>query len=70
MEFLRSLLAALWRLPARIFGSRNQRLLKQYAHDVERINAFEPALEKLSDAQLRDKTDELKKRHADGAMGA
>jgi preprotein translocase subunit SecA len=67
VEFLRSLLAALWRLPARIFGSRNQRLLKQYAHAVERINAFEPALEKLSDAQLRDKTEELKKRHADGA---
>ena len=32
MEFLRSILEALWRLPARIFGSRNQRLLKQYSH--------------------------------------
>jgi preprotein translocase subunit SecA len=67
VEFLRSILEALWRLPARIFGSRNQRLLKQYSHVVERINALEPALEKLSDAQLREKTDELKNRHAEGA---
>jgi len=67
VEFLRSILEALWRLPARIFGSRNQRLLKQYSHPVVQINALEPALEKLSDSQLREKTDELKKRHADGA---
>jgi preprotein translocase subunit SecA len=67
VEPLRKSLEALWRLPARIFGSRNQRLLKQYAHVVQTINAFEPALEKLSDAQLQDKTVELKKRHADGA---
>jgi preprotein translocase subunit SecA len=67
VESLRKFLEALWRLPARIFGSRNQRLLKQYAHVVQTINAFEPALEKLSDAQLQDKTVELKKRHADGA---
>ena len=67
MEFLRSNLEALWRLPARIFGSRNQRLLKQYSHAVVSINAFEPALEKLSDSQLKEKTSELKKRHAEGA---
>ncbi|HJS78762.1 MAG TPA: preprotein translocase subunit SecA [Burkholderiales bacterium] len=67
MEFLRSILEALWRLPARIFGSRNQRLLKQYSHVVQAINTLEPALEKLSDAQLRDKTTELKERHARGA---
>ncbi|HEU0257869.1 MAG TPA: DEAD/DEAH box helicase, partial [Burkholderiales bacterium] len=54
-------------MPARIFGSRNQRLLKQYAHVVQAINALEPALEKLSDAQLRDKTTELRERHARGA---
>src|SRR5687767_8106360 len=50
-----------------MFGSRNQRLLKQYSHAVQAINALEPALEKLSDEALRAKTDELKKRHADGA---
>jgi preprotein translocase subunit SecA len=67
VEFLRSILEALWRLPARIFGSRNQRLLKQYSHFVHAINAIEPALEKLSDSQLREKTNELKTRYADGA---
>src|SRR5687767_8578032 len=50
-----------------MFGSRNQRLLKQYSHAVQAINALEPALEKLSDEALRAKTDELKKRHVDGA---
>ena len=67
MEFLRSILEALWRLPARIFGSRNQRLLKQYAPVVDAIKALEPGLEKLSDALLKEKTNELKKRYADGA---
>jgi preprotein translocase subunit SecA len=67
VEFLRSILEALWRLPARIFGSRNQRLLKQYSHSVHAINALEPALEKLSDSDLREKTNELKKRYAEGA---
>jgi preprotein translocase subunit SecA len=67
VESLRKFLEALWRLPARIFGSRNQRLLKQYSHAVQAINALEPALENLSDEALRAKTDELKKRHADGA---
>jgi preprotein translocase subunit SecA len=67
VEFLRSILEALWRLPARIFGSRNQRLLKQYSHVVEAINALEPGLEKLPDSALREKTIELKQRHAEGA---
>jgi preprotein translocase subunit SecA len=67
VEFLRSILEALWRLPARIFGSRNQRLLKQYSHAVQAINALEPAISRLSDGELRGKTDELKKRHAEGA---
>ena len=39
-----------------IFGSRNDRLLKQYRKTVERINALEPALEKLTDDALRAKT--------------
>src|SRR3954465_1452609 len=64
---LRSILEFLWRAPARLFGSRNERLLKQYGRTVVEINAFEPALEKLSDAELRAKTAELKKRHAEGA---
>jgi len=49
-----------------IFGSRNERLLKQYRKRVITINALEPAMEKLSDAELRAKTDEFKERHAKG----
>jgi hypothetical protein len=33
----------------KIFGSRNDRLVKQYMQKVRAINAFEPAMEKLSD---------------------
>ena len=51
----------------KIFGSRNDRLLKQYSRTVAQINALEPGLAALSDAELRGKTDELKKRHAGGA---
>ncbi|MEP7157277.1 MAG: preprotein translocase subunit SecA, partial [Betaproteobacteria bacterium] len=49
-----------------IFGSRNERLLKQYKKTVDLINALEPAIEKLSDAELRAKTDEFKERHQKG----
>jgi preprotein translocase subunit SecA len=51
----------------KIFGSRNERLLKQYSRTVAEINALEPALAALSDSLLQQKTVELKKRHADGA---
>ncbi len=49
-----------------IFGSRNDRLLRQYRKTVERINAMEPAFEKLSDDELRGKTEEFKRRVANG----
>jgi len=49
-----------------IFGSRNDRLLKQYRKTVERINALEPQFEKLSDDALRTKTQEFKDRIAKG----
>ena len=51
----------------KIFGSRNDRLLKQYARSVAEMNALEPALAKLTDSLLIEKTDELKKRYAGGA---
>jgi preprotein translocase subunit SecA len=54
-------------LLTQIFGSRNQRLIKQYQKTVRDINALEPAMEKLSDAELRAKTPELKERVAQGA---
>src|SRR5674476_97790 len=50
----------------KIFGSRNDRLLKQYRKDVVRINALEAALEKLSDDALRSKTQEFKDRITKG----
>ncbi len=49
-----------------IFGSRNERLLKQYRRVVAQINALEPGLEGLSDEALRAKTDEFRARHAKG----
>src|ERR1700737_2215987 len=53
-------------LLTQIFGSRNQRLLKQYQKLVHEINALEPAVEKLSDGQLQAKTPEFKERIAKG----
>ncbi len=49
-----------------IFGSRNDRLLKQYRKTVDRINALEPQLEALSDEALRAKTQEFRDRVAGG----
>ncbi|MGH8820585.1 MAG: preprotein translocase subunit SecA, partial [Rhodoferax sp.] len=50
----------------KIFGSRNDRLLKQYRKIAESINALEPAYEKLGDDELRGKTQEFKDRVANG----
>lgn len=50
----------------KIFGSRNQRLLKQYQKTVREINALEASLSQLSDAQLQAKTPEFKERLAKG----
>ncbi|MDR1996609.1 preprotein translocase subunit SecA [Azonexus sp.] len=50
----------------KIFGSRNERLIKQYSQTVKRINAIEPTLQGLTDEQLRAKTDEFRQRHANG----
>src|SRR5262245_56386686 len=51
----------------KIFGSRNDRLIKRYMHTVRAINALEPRIQSLSDAELRAKTDDFKQRIADGA---
>ncbi len=50
----------------KIFGSRNERLLRQYRRTVVQINALEPALAALSDAELQAKTPEFKARIAGG----
>ncbi|WP_146906951.1 preprotein translocase subunit SecA [Arenimonas daejeonensis] len=54
-------------LLTRIFGSRNERLLRQFQKNVARINALEPELVQLDDGALRAKTDEFRRRIADGA---
>lgn len=50
----------------KLFGSRNDRVLKQYRKTVAQINAMEPAFEKLSDAALQNKTQEFKDRLQQG----
>jgi len=46
----------------KVFGSRNERLLKQYRRTVRAVNALEPQIAALSDDQLRAKTDEFRER--------
>jgi preprotein translocase subunit SecA len=49
-----------------VFGSRNDRLLKQYRQSVNAINQLETSVEKLTDDELRGKTEEFKQRAAKG----
>ena len=49
-----------------LFGSRNERVLRQLSRSVTRINALESEFEKLGDDALRGKTDEFKQRIANG----
>ncbi|HNI74102.1 MAG TPA: hypothetical protein PLX65_11370, partial [Accumulibacter sp.] len=50
----------------KIFGSRNDRLIKQYSQVVRKINALEASISALSDEALRGKTAEFKTRVANG----
>ncbi len=50
----------------KIFGSRNDRLIKQYRRKVAQINKLEPEIQKLSDADLAKKTEEFRARYAKG----
>ena len=49
-----------------LFGSRNDRLLKEYGKKVHQINSLEEVTKKLSDAALKAKTSEFKKRLNEG----
>jgi len=53
-------------LLTKMFGSRNDRLLKQMGKEVIKINALEPVLEALSDEELKAKTVEFKERFSQG----
>ncbi|KAI3594954.1 Protein translocase subunit SecA [Cupriavidus sp. U2] len=50
----------------KVFGSRNERLIKQYRRTVTQINALEPKFEVLSDDELRGMTETFRQRHAAG----
>ena len=51
----------------KIIGTQNQRELKKTQPLVEEVNSFEPAIEKLSDSELKGKTDEFRRRLGEGA---
>jgi preprotein translocase subunit SecA len=51
----------------KIFGTQNDRLLKQLRRQVNQINALEPQMQALSDAELRAKTDDFRARVQAGA---
>ena len=53
-------------LVRRLFGSRNQRLLKRHRRTVAKINELEPALKDADDAQLRERADQCRARLTDG----
>ena len=56
----------LGKITQKIFGSKNDRILKRMRKQVKSINALEEGLLQLTDEQLRDKTQEFRDRHADG----
>src|SRR5437868_4252889 len=54
----------------KVFGSSNERFLKSIRPTIERINEFEPSIQKLSDDELRAKTIAFKERVADAVKDA
>ncbi len=54
-------------LLTRVFGSRNERLVRGYARAVRAANELEPQIKELSDEALRERTEEFRKRLKEGA---
>ncbi len=54
-------------IATKVFGSSNERKLKDYDANVAAINALEEEIEKLSDAKLRARTEEFRKQVTEGA---
>ena len=54
------------RLTDKLFGTHSQREIKRIRGDVDRIESLRPAMQALTDEELRAKTDEFKKRVQDG----
>jgi preprotein translocase subunit SecA len=59
-------LASFGSFASKIFGSSNDRRVKSYRSRVEAINALEPELEKLSDDELRARTETFRQQYRDG----
>jgi preprotein translocase subunit SecA len=55
-------------LARRIFGTRNQRMVKRYLRVVSQVNQLESATRQLTDEQLRGKTEDFRRRFRDGAQ--
>jgi preprotein translocase subunit SecA len=55
-----------WKLLTQVFGSRNQRLVKELSRTVAAVNALEPSMQALTDEQFPEKTRELRARFAAG----
>jgi preprotein translocase subunit SecA len=55
-----------WKILTRVFGSRNQRLVKELTRTVAAINAIEPSLTALADEEFPERTRQLKARYASG----
>jgi preprotein translocase subunit SecA len=55
-----------WKLLTQVFGSRNQRLIKEMSRAVAAVNGFEASVSALKDEQFPQKTQELKARFAAG----
>jgi preprotein translocase subunit SecA len=51
----------------RLFGSRNERLVRSYGRYVRAAAELEPSIQRLSDEELRGKTDEFRRRLKEGA---
>ena len=66
MDIFRKFLVFLFSIPRKIFGSRNERLLRQYSGVVKQINALEADVSKLSDTALKAKTADFRKRYEIG----
>ena len=49
-------------LLGKVFGTKNERVIKALMPNVQAINALEPEIQKLTDAELRAKTDEFRQR--------
>ena len=56
----------MWKLLTQVFGSRNQRLIKELSRTVAAVNALEEGLKALPDEEFPEKTRELKARFAAG----